>query len=283
MRFSALGRPLDPAWPTNRAVLVLMPVGAFVGWAWSTWGTGARDPLGAVLAGAGAVLGGWALGRELDPDRQGTAFVAMAWAVAAALHLPTSSLLLVFTLLLLARVVNRTAGPAATLLDVGIVLGLTAASVRVLGQPGLGGVAALAFAADAWLGGSRRSAAPAPAALAIAAWGWAGAPGPDWSVPSVRAGAPVALIALAFLAATLTTRRVVAVADRDGAPLDPRRVRWGMLIVLFGALAGVVHGGPGIRDAAMVWAALAAVPVWRALGGDVAPMSQAAVPSRNPK
>ena len=276
MRATALGRPLDPSWPTNRAILVLIPLGAAMGWAWNVLGPGARSTWSGILVGAGAVLGGWALGRELDPDRQGAAFVALAWAFAAGLTVPSSSLLLLFGALLLIRVVNRTVGPPATVLDAAVVLGLVAAVVGASGNPGFGVVGAVAFAADVALGGPRRHGVVAVVAAAIAVWGLTDpgfGGGLDWAVPSVRVGLPVAAITVGVLVAMVGTREVLAVTDRGGAPLDPRRVRWGMGVALLWALATLERGDPGVRDGAMVWAVLAAIPVWRAVGGDVRGMS----------
>ena len=277
MRFTALGRPLDPSWPTNRAVMVLIPVGAAIGWAWNVWGAGMRSPWSGALVAAGAVLGGWALGREVDPDRQGTAFVAMVWAVAAGLTVPSSGLLPLFTVLLLARVVDRTVGPPATVLDAGVALGLVLGCVAASGNPGFGVVGAVAFAVDVALGGPRRHGLVAVLAVAGAAWGLADpgfGGGMDWALPSPRVGLLAAAIAGSFLVALVRTRSLVSVSDRGGLPLEPRRVRWGMAVVLLWALATVERGDVGIREGAMVWAVLAAVPMWRVVGGDVRGMSQ---------
>jgi len=247
---------------------MLVPLGAAFGAAWSVWGPGDRDPASGALACAGALFGGWALGRELDPDRQEAAFVAMAGALATALLVPSASLLLLFTTLLLIRVVNRTAGPPATVLDAGGVLGLTAASIHLLGHPGFGVAAAVAFAADTLLGGPRRHLVAAAMAGGLCAWGWTDAAGdasPDGSLPSPGITVTVGLIIVGYVVALARTRRVSSVQDRSGESLDPRRVRWGMGIALLCAVATLDRGDAGVRGAAMLWAVLGATPTWKAL------------------
>lgn len=51
------------------------------------------------------------------------------------------------------------------------------------------------------------------------------------------------------------TRRLESVCDARGEPLEPQRVRAGMAVVLALALSGLIHGDPGVRSAAFLWAA----------------------------
>jgi hypothetical protein len=78
---TVLGRtPIDPSCPTNRAIAVLTTVVAIAGAILRLLkGT---TPLESVLWGieAGlAVFLTWALGRELDPDHDLSAFVGQGW------------------------------------------------------------------------------------------------------------------------------------------------------------------------------------------------------------
>lgn len=273
---STIGRPLDPAWATNRAVLILMPVGGVLAGVWTALGPGrggvVTTGLGA-LAGAAVVLGGWALGRELDPDRQGAAFVSLALAFGVFLLVPEGSLVLLFTALVLSRVVNRTVGPPATLLDAAAVLGLTLWAVVATGNPLVALPAAAAFAVDAALpGGPRRHWAAA--AMALVLGGWAAARGiPGLVDPGLALDGPspggwllAALVGLSFLAAVLHTRRVESSADATGRPLQPGRVRAGMGVILLLALVTLARGDAGLREGALVWATLAGVSLWRPAG-----------------
>ena len=65
---TSIGRPLDRSFATNRAVSLLMPVGAVaaVGLALFQGETG-FSLLGAAVTGAVLLFGAWALARELAP------------------------------------------------------------------------------------------------------------------------------------------------------------------------------------------------------------------------
>jgi hypothetical protein len=115
---SSLGRTLDPRYPTNRAVIILVPTIAAIG------------VLVALIEGdsvvAALILGvriglasfvSWALTREIDPDHSGSAFLSMAIGTLAACLLPGVNLLLTFWVMALLRILNRTSGAAARWLD----------------------------------------------------------------------------------------------------------------------------------------------------------------------
>ena len=123
--FTALGRPIDPGYPTNRAIAVLSAIvmlAATIGqmlfgtaWLESTvWGAG---------VGVTIVLT-WAVGRELDPDHDLSAFVGAALVLPGLLLFDLPAFLLVLWLLLALRIVNRTARQPAKPLDTVAVLGL---------------------------------------------------------------------------------------------------------------------------------------------------------------
>lgn len=282
-RLSGIGRPLDPAWATNRAVLVLTPLAAVAGALWVWLGPGTGSPLAAAILAAGAAFGAWALGRELDPDRQGTAFLAMALAFLEALLVPEASLLLLFTGLMLVRVVNRTVGPPASPLDDLVILGLTAWCVWATANPLVGFVAAAAFALDARLPdpagerGPARHWAVAVLALLPALWGSgvgplgvlaapAGLPAPVaavWRWPSVGGWIAVAALSVAFGVRLVRLRAVESVCDRTPDRLTVLRVRAGMGIALALALTTAAFGDAGLREGALLWAVVAATAVWR--------------------
>lgn len=125
--FSALARPMDLKYSTNRAILILMAainvLFFFVHWA---SGVMAWEALVYAFQAGISVFLAWAIGRELDPDHGLTAFVSAALMLALLFLFPLPNLLALFWLLLLVRLLNRTVGLPPTLLDITSILGLTA-------------------------------------------------------------------------------------------------------------------------------------------------------------
>lgn len=287
-RITALGRPLEPDWPSNRAVMVLMPVGALIAWGRAALGGGFASPLVVAALGAMTVLLTWALGRELAPDRHGAAFVAMALGFAVFLWEPRVSLLLAATALVLSRVVNRTTGLPATPFDTLAALGLVAWALTEGAGPGPGLAAALAFGLDAALppapgradavAGSGpeaerttvRHGLAAAGALALAAWAALGAaapfvaaPEPGWAVPSTVGLLVAAVVLVAAARVVLGTRDVRSRGDDTDLPLSAARVRGGIVVVAAVGLGALLQGDAGIHAAGLIWAALAGVALWR--------------------
>lgn len=148
-RYTSIGRPLDPAWPSNKAVLILAPLAAIAGLAWSLR-AGAEFMPALQSAGVFAlvVFGTWALARELLPDDHVAAFISMALGFLAALVFQHPGLLMLFTTLGLVRVVNRSTGLRARLSDSMVVTGMVIWTVYSSASPWFGAVAALAFFLD---------------------------------------------------------------------------------------------------------------------------------------
>lgn len=276
-RFTSLGRRLDPAWPTNLAVLVLMPVVGLAAMALAPIlpGLAGTGRLLAGASGAGVVLGVWALGRELAPDDQAAAFVGMALGVGALATLPGASLVLLFATLMVVRVVNRSVGLPARTLDGIAVLALAAWAMASTGALGVGLITAGAFALDATLAEPNRRqwgfAALALAMTGILATQTAAGAGPadvtgavdgqGALLPPLRATITAGVAALLFLRVLARTRRLDSVADATGTPLDPARVRWAMAVGLLMGVQAMVTGTGGWSAASLVWAAVAGVAI----------------------
>lgn len=234
--FTGIGRAVDPRYPTNLAIILLMlAVAAGCGVAAADAGAGARAALDVFFA--------WALCRELDPDHDLSAFLAaalvllgLAAAAPASVHL--------FWLLLVVRVVNRTTGLSATLIDSALVVFLGVRS-------GYGLFTALAFALDALLRhGRKRQWLFAAAALLLSPWQslrWAQT---DLVVPLC--------LALLFLPVVHASARLASLDDASAQPVDPARVRCGQLLALaFGLFSGVEW-----QQQLPLWTAVAAASLW---------------------
>lgn len=262
-----IGRPVDPAYPTNRAVLIGLPIVAVAAAAFGlAQGFDLGDSLRLALKAALTLFGAWALGRELAPDDNPGAFIAAALALAALFYHPQASLLLLFTALFLLRIVNRSTGLAPKPTDSVIVLLLAGWAAWEFQAPLIGAVGALAFAFDALLKDGARSQLVFAALLLglgifIASeqgFAFAALPAPGSTIE----WAAVATVVL-FGFAALTTRRVTALGDRSGTALDVTRVRAGMLVGLILAAVFLPGGPVGAEASALVWASLAGIGIGR--------------------
>ncbi|MEP7325516.1 MAG: hypothetical protein ABI836_06185 [Gemmatimonadota bacterium] len=258
---SSLNRPLDPRYPTNRAVLIILPLAGLgaAGAALVRGGQGWHLLL-AGLGGLGTAFVSWALAREVAPDDNPAAFVSMALAYAAFLWIPHTSIMLVFLTITLARILNRTVGIPATPMDSVAIVLLVAWTMYSNRNPLPAVVAAVAFALDATLEpGLRRQWIFAIVCLVLASLG-ALPIGVAWNpvvpVESRWVLWVLAVIAAGFVVVIAGTRQLTSTGDLTGAPLSPARVRAGMIVALMIATAGWIPLANGLVQGAQVWAVL---------------------------
>jgi hypothetical protein len=241
--YTSIGRPLDPSYPTNKAVMVLVPLAAALG-AIVSWYRGGdlQQMLQQALVYALIVFGSWALARELDPDDNPAAFISVACGVVVALTANAPGLLIVFVTLGLVRIVNRTTGLTARKADS---IALTVLSIVVIyttGSPLFGAVAALAFILDGTLKDPLRH----QWVYALICLGATVVYMVDHGISLGHLRAPdslfewlAVLFVLIFALETALTRSVRSTGDVGGRPLDVNRVRGGMMVGLCAALQGI--------------------------------------------
>ena len=241
-RFTSLARPLDPAWPSNKAVMFLAPLAALAGLAWSLYaGHSLVSALGDALVFALAVFGSWALARELLPDDHAAAFVSMLLAFLVCLAV-SPGLSVLFVTLGLVRMVNRSSGLAARPTDS---LVLTVASVWLIyaaGNPWFGAVAAVAFVLDGLLKAPQRRqwvfALVCLAAMIVYTV--------DHDVALMRLSAPGSLVewltimALVLFSLNMTLlNKIHSVGDVGRKRLDLARVKGGIAVAILATLNGM--------------------------------------------
>jgi hypothetical protein len=235
---TALGRvPFDPSYATNWAIAALS-VGVFLT---------------------------WAVGRELDPDNDLSAFLGAGLATAALLLVEPPSLLLILWLLVVLRLVNRTVGLPARLLDTLGVLGLGAwLTWQGIWLAGL--MTAAAFLLDGLLSPPlRRQLLASGLALiltgVLSIYRGGLARGGELSLAiAVSSGAVAAL----FLVVIATSRQAQAVGDATGEPLSPQRVQSAQLLALLIALLFAWWDGlAGVVALLPLWAAMIGVGLFR--------------------
>lgn len=245
-RYTSIGRPLDPALPTNRAMLMLVPVAALAGAAWALAVEGTGVGPAALQAGISALaaFGTWALGRELLPDDHAAAFVCLFLGFCVSLTSPAPGLLTLFTTLGLVRLVNRSTGLKARSTDSLLVSALVVWTVYETASPWFGAIGALAFLFDATLRKPLRRQLP----YALVCLGamvvyivdydvrWL-----DLSVPD-RLPEWLGVFALVLFSLNLVLmRKIHSRGDMSDMRLDLERVKGGMAIAVLGALQGITE------------------------------------------
>lgn len=272
-RLSGVARPLDFGYPSNRwiAVVAAATFVAVLLWQGLVGGEGAVDGLLAAAATAArtalAVFLAWAFCRELDPDRPRAAMASALLALGGLAIVGLPSIAACFLVLLAIRVLNRTTGVPATVLDAVVLLGLgvwlgldrgwpypATAVAAVLGDAllpphrprrillALAG-AAVTFGLLYLLGDlvARRQAPVAPAAGAVAVLG-----------------------ALLFLPTLRAVSDLASIADTTGRPLLTARVRAGQALALvLGVVAALGRGFAGLTELTPLGAAVIAAGVLR--------------------
>lgn len=262
---NAIGRPLDRKYATNRAVLRLLPIAGVIAGAVSlVSGESGLQIVGSIVAGSLAAFAGWAMARELAPDHNAAAFVSMALGFATHIVIGFLAFLVLFATIFLVRIVNRTVGPRARVIDSMIVAGLAITVVYVAKMPLFGVLAALAFALDAMLSEPvrRQWLFSGLCLIVVAVWFARNGAAPPESPHIARLiMVLLAAVALLFAAAIAMTRKLDSIADVTGVRLSVSRVRAGMLIALLIASQGVLQGQSGFASTALVWASMAGVAV----------------------
>jgi hypothetical protein len=260
-RITSIGRPIDPGYPTNRAIALLTITVMLVGTVFQLFsGRGwVQSGLWGLSTGL-AVFLAWALCRELDPDRDLSAFVAASLALAGSLIWGAGSLGSMLWILLLLRIVNRTTGLKATILDSLGVIGLSA-WLAWGSNWGYLVIAALGLFLDGVLqSGHRRQIGLSALCLGLSVVvlflnGW------TWRVIRISSIAMVIALCLSALFTTviLSSRNLNSIGDVSGEKLNPRRVQVAQVLAVLSGIQVVIWSGTAGLTAFM--------PMWAATSG----------------
>ena len=263
-RFTSIGRPVDPAYRTNRALLIVLPLAGLLSAGLAAVLDIGIGPLSAAFSGMLTAFAAWALTRELAPDDNGAAFVALALAWFLNVAFGARLVLLLFVALLLARVVNRSTGLPLRLLDTLSVFGFCTWAAITTQQPLILLITSLAFALDAALEQPlRRHFLAAALCLPVLAWILIGDADLmaadltmwDWSL--------IGASALAIVLFVTTNPRPVSLSDTSPERLDKTRVNGGMIVCWLLAVQALLTNGPSAWLETPIWACLIAALVFR--------------------
>ncbi len=253
-RFTSIARPVDPAYLTNRALLIVLPLlaaaSAGVAWLGDTGG----GPMSAAFSGALVAFVAWALTRELAPDYNGVAFVALAFAWAGSIAFDMRQVLLAFVALLLVRIVNRSTGLPARPFDTISVFGFCTWAAVNTQQPLILLVASFAFALDARLERPLRLHYLAAAASLVAfVWLLLNGSNPLAGYLNVRDWLLVGVIAVGVALVVRSSLEPVSYCDTSPDRLDRARVNAGLVIGWLLAVQTLITNGPSAWLETPLW------------------------------
>lgn len=267
-KYSALARPVEPQYPTNLAVIILLPLVAIGLFAWLAFdGSGMGEAGKAGLFGALAAFLAWALGREMDPDHNATAFIAMALTVLLAGLGYGFDLLTLGALMFAVRLVNRTVGPQAKVGDLITLVLLNLGAVFVEGAWWMPFLSVIALAVDEFFERSnltQRLAIPALLVMGLSAF--LVGDGVDFSVmESLVRGWIVTVVVVALMVGgtIFNTEEILAPMDVLGSRCNCRRVQAGMALILLAAICSLLGGQESLAANLAILAVLAASLVGR--------------------
>ncbi|MFQ5529502.1 MAG: hypothetical protein ACE5FP_04065 [Gemmatimonadota bacterium] len=257
-RFTAIGRPIDRRYGSNRTITTLTLLVAMGGFL--ILRLVGEPPPASFLRGLTLAIGfflAWAIARELDPDHDAAAFVAALLSLIPLAALERPDFAAVFLVLLTLRIVNRTVGPAARMLDTIVILALVGIAAW-RGHVAIVAAAAVAFALDAFLHPRHPvHLAGAVASLGLVAVAWMNL---DVVFPDAWGAftwlALVASLPFLFLIHVSGTPR--SLSDAGGVRLSGDRVRAAQsLAFLLVAVIFMTDGLAGLATLSPLWAALA--------------------------
>jgi hypothetical protein len=259
-RYTSIARPVDPAYLTNRALLIILPVVALLSAGLSVSGDVGKGPLSAALSGALTAFAAWALTRELAPDYDGAAFVALGFAWAANVAFGARLVMLLFVAMVLARVVNRSTGLPLRLFDTLSVLGFCAWVAISTQQPLILLVASLAFFLDARLEEPLgRHYLAAAACLAVFTWMLAGQAPVFAGDLMVRDWLAIGASGLGILLFVIINPEPVSYCDVSPRRLNRARVSGGLVVGWLLAVQAVLTSGSAGWLQTAIWACLVAL------------------------
>ncbi len=259
-RFTSIARPIDPAYLTNRALLIVLPIAGLLSAVLAYLHDVSGGPLSAALSGALAAFAAWALTRELAPDYNSAAFVALAFAWFINVAFGARLVLLLFVALLLVRMVNRSTGLPWRPLDTLGVFGFCAWAAISTQQPLILLITSLAFALDAVLKEPlRRHYLAAAACLPVFFWMLPGDTNSIASDLTVRDWSLIGAYALGIVLFVKMNSEPYSYCDIAPERLDRIRVNAGLIVGWLLAVQALLTGGRSAWLETPIWACMTAV------------------------
>ena len=264
--FTSIGRPVDPRYPTNMAISIIMAITTLAMFVFQLF-TGTNF----VQAGIQGIMAGltiflvWAFAREIDPEEQLSAFVPVVLMFIVLFTIDAGyNLLVLFYMMTLARIVNRSVGLPAKLTDSVIILVFTGIIAYLYGWIyALLGV--MAFLLDAMLpeaNNRHKLFALLALIVTIVVFVLQGStinptfPSTDYLIVILLAG-------LIFIPVIWMSRQLNVAGDANAETLIPIRVQATQILILaFAYVIAFWQGNEGIMTLLPLWIIFAGLAVF---------------------
>ena len=265
-QFTHVARAVDPRYPTNLAIIIWSAVvGALM------FGFRLVSGVDVLQAGISSVLVGltlfivWAFAREIDHQEQLSAFVSVALMTIALFVVDVQyNLLMMFYLISISRIVNRSVGLPVKLTD-SIYLLLFTGLVGLMGSWVYAMMGATAFLLDSILPKRDRKqlvfAGLSTLIMMIAFVMQSSSLNP--TLPTTEFIISISIVTLIFIPVIFNAKHLTVTADITKERLAPIRVQATQVIaVLFGYHVALWQGNQGILEFLPLWLTLAGVALF---------------------
>lgn len=266
-QFTSLSRFINPLTTvTHRLLALCVPLAGIILGVYTllTGGDFGTAVMAGVQAGASALLA-WVLAREIDPDNDYSAFVALGIATLGA-FIAAPNIWALGGAVVLIRIINHIVGYPAKITDSIIAIAIGMATMLVTGAWIFGVVVAVAFMLDALLPKAPNFQWGMVLAMLVLML-------PTWNYLNVQLTNPpqnwlvvVLGISALFVGHILTTRHFTTKCDATQAPVVPIRIRAGMgFFVGMALLFALVYGDGGVYALMPLWSAFVGVMIFRGI------------------
>ena len=268
-KFTAIGRPVDPAYPTNLAILAITIFCVVAGSFYMVFA--GEEMSSAIFFGLMAgmsVFFSWAICREIDPDNHFSAFVQIPFTLAGMIYFGAPNIVLLFSIMLLLRVVNRSVGLYCRMSDSIIVL-IVASISSIFFSWVIGIAMAIAFLSDGILYKPlKRHLVFAVIGLGVTIYSVinGGPEGIVFADDSMRTFVFIfsGVVSLLFAGVILSSGIFLSKCDETEELIDPTRVKMAQILALFiSATITIWSSEDGFVKIMPLWTALLGISLFR--------------------
>jgi hypothetical protein len=267
-RITSINRPLDPNYPTNRLILLISTIVVVITSLFQLASN--SDLLTAAVYGTKAGLSVflvWAISREIEPDHEIAAFVPVILSLIPVMVYGMHPLLVLYWFLLISRIVNRSTGSKAGILDIMAVLLIGSyLSYEIFWIFGI--LTAVSLFIDSRLSAPEKFHLFA-SIIMVGITLFIISRGNDTTIAEISLLRDIALLSmiLLFLPFVPGPERLQSNADRTGEPLEAARVRAGKVLFLITSISFILIDSAYTTSWPLLWCIATGIGLYRLIRG----------------